>query len=218
MNWFGPSGDCGCCACENIDCETRIESGETIRTFDGVDLLACECVSIFTNEVILRTDFSMTFQLTGTATGVSVSGIWGGPTTPTSVDLTGSYSHNVTYEAKADGSCGRVAGDGHWLTLHSQYLGTAIGNDYYSVVSINTETLAIGADVVFVTTGNPVPTTGLVLSAQTIGSSTITWCDSACGCTYRVIPYSLYDYLSTPYVYDFNSIYAEGSQDNYLGL
>jgi len=224
MGWFNPNTACGCCGQDPCGktCETRVESGKTIRTYDSVDLLECECVSAITGEVELRTSYNMTFSLTGTATGQTFS--WSPLTTPTTtdIDLTGTYSHSVALEARADGSCGigSTVFNEVWLVIHSEFLETNGGDDYYAIIAVNIVNLRIAAGVLNVGPSGTVPAdlSGLSAPAGNIGdppSNTITWCETPCGCTYTSISEgSVFTLSGSTIIWGFGGLEVQGTQDD----
>lgn len=189
MGWFGPSGDCGCCdtyVCDDHTCTTRTDggTGEVIRTYDGVDMEPCECID-FDTGLMSDASFDYVVHLVGNAVGVSGTLPGGTAFSSTTADISGSYSFSYI-AAVAGVLCGTTQTPSEYK-LHSEFLGTSGGSDYWAIVWLRP--FAVGNELICtihaIGIGDPEPTT--------IGGSTgDTWdydylfqspCGTTCVCS-----------------------------------
>jgi hypothetical protein len=188
MNWFGPSGDCGCCdtyVCEEHTCTTRVEDGVTIRTHDGIDLETCECVDFYTGVTRLR-DYTYVIHLTGTA-GAASGTLGGTPYSLSGGDISGSYSFDVTHTDDVF-FCSASHAPLEYI-LFTEKIGTFSGNDYWSVVVLSRHGLGneIACAIILTAIGAPAPTTsgGVYSSRWDYDDTNVNPCSpSSCTCSY----------------------------------
>lgn len=225
MAWFSPQA-CGCCSqpfvvCEDHTCTTRLDPG-LIRTYDGVDLTACECVDACGN-VILRTSYEMTITLSGTATGGTFNI---GSTTYNipNANITGSYAISLSLQEVGTGC--RPDPDttyAYWLNIYNEFIVTDSGLDYYAALWMRFDDGLIFPEVNTVATGNPFEldadarTTTHSSAAWSAGSTLLRACNQLCYCSYLFInAANLTASGGGPHLYNLSSISSSGTQNGYL--